>query len=267
MQNNLRICFIGDIYSSEGRKTVKKILPKIYREKDIDFTIANGENLAGGLGITRKIADNLMDYGINCFTSGNHIWRRDDIYKLIERDYPVIRPANYPEGVPGFGYKVFTKKNKKVAVMNLLGRTFMDNIDCPFQEADKIIKEIEDEVDFIICDFHAETTSEKMAMGWYLSGRVDAVLGTHTHIPTNDERILEGETGYITDVGMTGSFNSVIGVRKDIIINRFLTSLSEKFKQGKGDKWFNSVIMDFDLEMNSIVDITFYQERGVGNYG
>jgi len=261
MQNKLKICFIGDIYGKMGRRVVRKLLPKYIKENDIDFVIANGENLAGGAGITNRTMKQILDAGVDCITSGNHIWRRRDIFDILEEGYPVLRPANYPTEVPGDLFKVFTVKNIKIGVFNLLGRTFLENVDNPFTVGEKIVKLMKKESDIIICDFHAETTSEKMAMGWFLDGDVDAVLGTHTHIQTSDERILNKGTGYITDAGMTGSHDSVIGVRKDIIIERFRTSLPVKFKPGKGDSWFNGVKLEFNDK--KLEKITRIQKRGV----
>lgn len=262
MQNSYKICFIGDIYASPGRRAVKKVLPWLIKEKDIDFTIANAENLAGGAGVTRNTIKKMLDAGVDCFTSGNHIWRRKDIYNLLKSNYPILRPANYPEDVPGREYQIFKKRGMKIAVFNLLGRTFLaNNVDCPFKKGEIIYDRVKNNVDLIFCDFHAETTSEKMAMGWHLNGKVDVLVGTHTHIPTSDERILDKNTAYITDVGMTGSFDSVIGVKKNIIINRFRTGLPERFESAKRNHWFNAVIVEF--ENKKAKSITRYQKRKV----
>ncbi|NLM44679.1 MAG: TIGR00282 family metallophosphoesterase [Clostridiales bacterium] len=239
----MTILFIGDIFGRTGRRLLKDNLKKIIEKYKIDFTIANGENSAGGIGITKEIYTELISYGIDVITLGNHAWAQKQIFDFIDDANRLVRPANYPYGTPGKPYVIIESKGKKIAVINLCGRVFMDCLECPFKTADKILNEIEKKADIIILDFHAEATSEKVAMGWYLDGRVSAVLGTHTHVQTADERVLPKGTGYITDVGMTGPINSVLGVKKDIIIKKFLTSLPSKFEAAEDSGQINGVIL------------------------
>lgn len=221
----VKIIFIGDIVGKAGRKAVAQVLPKLIAKYQPDFVIANGENASHGSGITLKSVEELKEAGVRCVTSGNHIWsRKEDIGVLDNEIMPVLRPSNYPEPCPGVGAVVLENNGHKLLVANLQGRLFMkDAVSDPFRELDKILSE--NSADYSLVDFHAEVTSEKMALGWYASERkVTAVVGTHTHIPTNDARILDGQTAYITDVGMTGPINSVLGVDKNIILEKFLTS-------------------------------------------
>lgn len=222
----MNILFIGDIFASAGRSIVADKLHRILTTEYIDLAIANAENSAGGFGITPLIAEELFKMGLEVLTSGNHIWDKREIFDYLDRETRLIRPANYVSDLPGRGYTtVRTKKGVQVAVLNLQGRSHMPATECPFRTADRILQEIDPAVKVRFVDFHAELTSEKMAMGWYLNGRVSAVVGTHTHIPTADTRILSGGTAYQTDAGMTGPYNSVIGVDKEIILKRFLSTL------------------------------------------
>jgi len=241
----LRTVFIGDIVGEKGRKTVKRLLGSIKEKFQPDFVIANGENAAGGFGITPEIADELFMYGIDIITSGNHIWDKKEINSYLDSYKPIIRPANYPEGVPGRGMVSLEKGGKLITVINLQGRVFMNNlIDCPFKTADKLLSSAEiPRKSPIFVDFHAEATSEKQAMIHYLSGRVAAVIGTHTHVPTADAEI-SNQTAFITDAGMTGSFDSVIGFRKKETINRFLYGLPQRFVTNGADKRLCGVIVD-----------------------
>jgi len=243
----LKVLFLGDIFGKPGREVVKNKLKSIIDENDIDFTIANGENSAGGIGITPVICKTLLESGIDVITSGNHIYKKKEIYDYIEKEPRLLKPANFPPGTPGKGYHVMTdRKNNKIGIVNICGRIFVDYYDCPFRCVDKVLEKIRKETRTIIVDFHAEVTSEKIAMGWYLDGRVSAVLGTHTHVQTADERVLPGGTAYITDVGMVGPRDSVIGVERENILKRFLTMMPQKFIVAEGDYLLNAVIVDID---------------------
>ncbi len=248
-----RVLFVGDVIGRPGRVAVGITLSELKKRYKPQLVIANGENLAGGLGITRETAEELFSYGVDILTTGNHVWDRKEILEYIDLDNRILRPANYPEGVPGKGHVVLYAKRESgtsaqypVAIFNLSGRIFMDPLDDPFAAATDIIPKLREEANIIILDFHAEATSEKIAMGWYLDGEVSAVIGTHTHVQTADETILPNHTAYITDVGMTGPIDSVIGVRKDLIIQKFLTQMPVKFDVAKGDVILAGVIVDID---------------------
>lgn len=241
----MKILFIGDIVGRGGRAIVRSLLPALKQAYSIDVVIANGENSAAGVGITKKVYDELMLMGIDVITTGNHIWDRREFLPDIEQCTNLIRPANYPDGVPGKGYGIFTSKPLRYGVTNLLGRIFMPCMGCPFRAADKLIEKIKAETPIMIVDFHGEATSEKNALAWYLDGKVSAVIGTHTHVQTSDERILPQGTAYITDVGMVGAYDSVIGVRKEQIIKRFLLGMPEHFEpERKGPGLFNALMID-----------------------
>jgi metallophosphoesterase (TIGR00282 family) len=256
---------IGDIVGRPGRKAIREILPRLVKSHKVDFVLANGENAAGGNGITWDIADELFSYGIDVLTTGNHVWDKREVFDFINDQPRVIRPGNYPPGSPGNGSGVFSDlRGVKVGVVNLSGRVFLPALDCPFRKADEILTGIGQETPIIVLDFHAEATSEKMAMGWYLDGRVSAVVGTHTHVQTADERVLPGGTAYISDVGMTGPRDSVIGVKKEIIVDRFLTHMPRRFEVASGPYQFNAVLLDLDEvdgRANSI-DRLFITEEG-----
>ncbi len=246
----IKILFIGDIVGKLGRETVKKVLPGLKKEKEIDLVIANAENLAHGMGVTEKTIQGMLTAGIDFFTSGNHIWDKKDYQEVFEK-FPdkLIRPANYPEDVPHKGYFVTKVGGYRVLILNLIGRVFFsDDYNCPFREATKVLNESGGEqLGATIVDFHAEATSEKNALGFYLDGQVSAVLGTHTHIQTADHRILSEGTAYITDVGMTGPIDSVLGIKKEIIIKKFLTQLPQKFEiQDEGEGIFNAMYLEID---------------------
>ncbi len=243
------ILAVGDIMGRPGRDAVRQLLPSLKKEYNIDFVIANGENAAGGKGITPPIAQNLHDYGIDVITGGNHIWANREIYKVIDIDPKLLRPANFPAdvGIPGNGFSVYEIGNDiKIGIVNLIGRIFMRPYDCPFRAAEKIVKELQKQTRLIAVDFHAEATSEKVALGWFLDGKVSAVIGTHTHVQTADERILPGGTAYITDCGMTGARDSIIGVKKDIIIDNFLKMMPVKHSIATEDVWLNGVVITAD---------------------
>lgn len=244
----MRILFLGDIVGKPGREAVKRFLKSLQLEYEIDVVIANGENAAAGKGLTKEIADELYGYGIEFLTMGNHVWDNRDIMNFIDRESKLIRPANYPIGAPGQGYGFIRVKGKKVGVLNLSGRIFLPPLEDPFSGAIRYINQMKQETPIIILDFHAEATSEKVALGWFLDGKVSAVLGTHTHIQTADARVLPQGTAYITDVGMTGPRDSVLGVKKEIIINRFLTQLPAKFELATGAIQMNAVVLDIDEE-------------------
>lgn len=242
----MRILFIGDIYASHGRKIVAEHLKSIVAEQKIDLTIANVENSAGGFGVTPQIAEDFLSLGVDCMTSGNHIWDKREIYDYLNRQKRLIRPANYPNA-PGSGLYIGEAGNGvKFAAMNLQGRTYMVPTDCPFQTADRLLQQIPDDVRIRFVDFHAEVTSEKVAMGWHLNGRVTAVVGTHTHIPTADTRILPGGTAYQTDAGMTGPYDGVIGVQRDLVLYKFKTGMPVKMDAADGSIELHSVVIDAD---------------------
>ncbi|MCH7736610.1 MAG: TIGR00282 family metallophosphoesterase [Chloroflexi bacterium] len=241
----MRILMIGDVIGKPGREAVRAVLPGLKREKSIDFVICNGENTAGGYGITEDTASELLDSGVDVLTSGNHIWDKKEIIPLLDEGLPLIRPANYPKA-PGRGYI----HKGGVTVINLMGRVFMASLDCPFRTADALLDRFKEEGEskVIIVDFHAEATSEKQAMGWYLDGRVSGVLGTHTHVGTIDARILPNGTAYLTDVGMTGPRDSVIGSNVDTVLERFLTSMPNRLSVAAGPCVLNAALVDVDEE-------------------
>lgn len=245
----MRILFIGDIVGRTGRSTTAALVPRLVEERGIDMTIANCENAAGGIGITPRLGRELLDTGIDVLTSGNHVWDKREAFEFLSSCDRVLRPANYPPGAAGRGSGVFrTRNGKDVGVVNLQGRVFMQEIDCPFRTGSELLRELRERTPVLVVDVHAEATSEKLALGWYLSGQASAVLGTHTHIQTADERILDGHTAYITDVGMTGPFDSVIGIRKDLSIARFVTQLPQRFEAASGAGQLNGVVIDVDEE-------------------
>jgi metallophosphoesterase (TIGR00282 family) len=242
----VKILLIGDIVGKVGRNLVKSLLPSVISRFKIDLTIANCENAAGGFGITEKIAGELFSYGINVMTSGNHIWDKKEAVSFLAKEDLILRPANFPPGVPGKGSIVYPVNGMKVGVINVSGRVFMNLMDCPFRSVDREIEWIKSETNICIIDFHGEATSEKIAFGYYLDGRVSAVIGTHTHVQTADEKILPKGTAYITDVGMTGPIHSVIGVDIEEILDRFLTQMPRKFNTAKGEGIFSGVIVDIN---------------------
>jgi metallophosphoesterase (TIGR00282 family) len=248
----MRILFIGDIFGRPGRTIVKDRLPGLVKKHAIDLVIANGENSAAGFGITPQLAEDLLNLGIDVITTGNHVWDKREIVDYFESAdgdvhnpaRRVLRPANYPADMPGWGLYEGEKAGVPYAVINLQGRVFMAANDDPFRKVDEILKTVRAKVIFV--DIHAEATSEKVSMGWYLDGRVSVVVGTHTHIPTADERVLPKGTAYITDVGMTGPFEGVIGVQKELVIGRFLTNMPARFEPATGDVRLCAVVVDCD---------------------
>lgn len=243
----VRICFIGDIVGKPGRRAVAEHLYDLVDAHQLDLTIANCENAAGGFGVTPAILKQLFAYGIDVLTSGNHIWDKREVLEVIESERRLLRPANYPPAQPGFGSVVVeTAGGVPVAVLNLSGRVFMASYDCPFRTADAVLPELAEAAKVIIVDMHAEATSEKQAMGYYLDGRVSAIIGTHTHVQTADERLLAGGTAYITDVGMTGPTESVIGVIKELALKRFLTLQPQKMETASGRTHFSACLIEVD---------------------
>ncbi len=243
----MKILMVGDIIGKAGRQALERVLRKVIADHKIEFTIANGENAAGGMGITPTIAIEFLDQGVDVLTSGNHIWAKKEIIPFLDEEPRILRPANYPPKVPGRGKGVFRSGNgQKVGVLNLEGRVFMKHLDCPFRVGEKEVELLRKETNMILVDFHAEATSEKMAMGWFLDGKVSAVLGTHTHVQTGDERILNEGTAFITDVGMTGPLASVIGIRKQVALERLLTQIPWKFDVATEGIELQGVVIEVD---------------------
>lgn len=242
----MKILFIGDVVGKSGRTAVKAILPELTARYEIDFIIANGENLAGGFGITEKVASEIFNAGIHVITTGNHVWDKKEALTYTAKESRVLRPLNYPPGVPGSGSVIQIVNGRKIAVMNVSGRVFMSNMDCPFRTSENEIKRLREATDIIIVDFHGEATSEKLAYGYFVDGKVSAVVGTHTHVQTSDEKILKAGTAYITDVGMTGPADSIIGVEKEQVIERFLLQIPQRFEIARGPAIFEAVIIDID---------------------
>lgn len=241
----MRILFVGDVVGVPGRRVFKAALPRLRDELQPDLVVVNGENVAGGSGLTPPTVDELFRGGADVITSGNHAWDRKEIVPLLERNERILRPANYPDPAPGGGVCLAQARDgSTVAVINLMGRVFLPALDDPFRTADAILREIGDRARVVLVDFHAEATSEKVAFGWYLDGRVTAVVGTHTHVPTADARVLPGGTAYVTDVGMTGPYDSVIGVDKQQVIERFLTQRPIRFSPATGDARLAAVLIE-----------------------
>ncbi|MFC1950054.1 TIGR00282 family metallophosphoesterase [Chloroflexota bacterium] len=245
------ILTIGDIIGRPGRQAVQEILSDLLQQYGMDLIIANAENVAGGIGLTSTTAEELLSAGVNVLTSGNHIWAQKEIIPYLDGEMPILRPLNYPPSVPGRGYMV----NSQVMVVNLIGRTFMGDFDCPFRAMDELLDELESKPPVIIVDFHAEATSEKMAMGRYLDGRVSAVLGTHTHVGTIDAQLLPQGTAYVTDIGMTGPINSIIGDDIEAVIQRFLTIIPHHLPVGKGKVMFNAILVRVDEDSGKAISI------------
>ena len=244
----MRILFIGDVVGRPGREAVRALLPGLKKDLAPDIVIANGENCAGGLGVTKDTATELLDAGVEVLTLGNHVFAKKDVYKFLDDEPRVVRPANYPAGCPGRGWAIYKDScGRRVGVVNLCGRVYMnEHFDDPFRMADRILKELSEQTRVILVDFHAEVTSEKGAMAWYLDGRVTAVIGTHTHVPTADERVLPQGTACISDVGMTGPENSVLGVKKELIIQKFLSQMPNKFEVADGPVALSAVLVEAD---------------------
>jgi len=253
---------MGDVVGEPGRRAIKMLLPKLKSSEKLDFTIANAENVAGGSGVTPSLADELLDSGVDVLTSGDHIWKKKEIFGYIDTCKRLIRPANYPQGAPGAGSTVVkSDSGVSVGVINIIGRVFMQALECPFKAAKAEVDRIKDKARVIIVDMHAEATSEKVALGWYLDGTVSAILGTHTHVQTADEKILPYGTAFISDVGMTGPFDGVIGRKKEQILQRFLTSLPMKFEIAEGDIQLQGVVVDIDDKTGKANSIKRIQKK------
>lgn len=257
----MRILFIGDIIGKPGRKAVRDLVPKLVERYLVDLVIANGENAAGGFGITQKIADELFSYGVNLITTGNHIWDKKEILDCLDTDIGIIRPGNYPPGAPGNGSRIIeTPGGERLTVINASGRVFMDQVDCPFRYLDKAVEEAKEISPAILVDFHAEATSEKRAMGKYLDGRVSCIFGTHTHVQTADEHITSKGTAYLTDAGMTGATDSVIGMRADEPISKFLTGIPKRFETASKGIELQGVVAEIDYENGRCVFVERIKE-------
>lgn len=256
----MRVLFIGDIVGSPGREAVKVLVPKLKKEKAIDIVLANAENAAGGTGLTPKVADELFASGCDCLTTGDHIWKRQEVLKIIDHPY-ILRPLNLAPNIPGKGYCVLKKNNFKLGIINLQGRVFMPAIDCPFRAVRQIIPILKEETAVILVDMHAEATSEKVAMGHFLDGLVSAVVGTHTHIQTADEKLLKGGTAYLSELGMCGPYDSVIGQEKSKIIERFLTGMPTRFEVASGDIQLHGAVIEIDETTGKARSIERVQER------
>ncbi len=258
----MNILCIGDVVGKPGRVAIEKLLPEIKKEYNIDLTIVNAENSAAGSGLTSGLAKELLQFGCDVLTLGDHVWDQREIYEYLNTAKEIVRPANFPEGVPGQGFCIYQAKNGvNVGVITLLGRTFMRySVDCPFRKLKAIVDEIKKQTSVIVLDMHAETTSEKNAIGHFIDGEISVVFGTHTHIQTADEKILSKGTAYITDLGMTGPYDSVIGQNKDQIIQRFLTSMPVRFKVASGDVKLHGIVVDVDEYSGKARKITRIQK-------
>ncbi len=242
----MRVLVVGDVVGRPGRQTVAEVVPSLRRERGLDLVVANGENAAGRAGITPGVAEELWNAGVDVITLGDHAWDQKEIVPALDELAGIVRPANYP-AAPGRGWLVVEAAGLRLAVLNLLGRVFLPiHPDCPFRTADRVLAELDGRVDAVLVDFHAEATSEKVALGWYLAGRVTALVGTHTHVQTADERILPGGTAYVTDAGMTGPADGVIGVEREAVLKRFLTQMPASFAPAKGARQFNGVLVEVD---------------------
>lgn len=258
----MKILFIGDIVGSPGREAVKSLLPQLQEEFQLDFVIANAENAAGGSGITLKVAQDLFASGVEVLTSGDHIWKKREILEFINTEERILRPLNFPAGAAGRGYAIFrSKKGLAVGVVNLQGRVFMEALDCPFKTVRQAQEELAGQTKIIIVDIHAEATSEKVALGWYLDGKVSAILGTHTHIQTADEKILPQGTAYITDAGMTGPMDSVIGRRVEDVLERFITCIPVRFEVAKDNVQLQGVVLEIDQDSGKAKSIIRIQRK------
>jgi metallophosphoesterase (TIGR00282 family) len=251
----MNILMIGDVFGDPGRAAVARLVPRLRQEHAIDFCVINVENAAGGSGVTPAMARQFLEQGADVMTSGNHIWNRREIVEYITRENLLLRPANFPTGTPGVGAVTVKAGPHRVAVLNLMGRVFMSPIDCPFRKADELLPELRRETPIVLVDMHAEATSETVAMGWHLDGRVSAVVGTHRHVQTADERVLPGGTAYLTDLGMTGPTDGVIGVDREIILQRFLTQMPVRFEPARGPAALHGAVIVVDPDSGRASDI------------
>ncbi len=244
----MNVLMIGDIFGEPGRRALETLLPRLRREHEIDLTVVNVENAAAGFGVTPQLCRGFLDQGVDVMTSGNHIWDKKEIIEYIAKENLLLRPANFPPGTPGTGFVTVKSGPYRVGVLNLMGRVFMQPNDCPFQKADEIVPQLRRDTPVILVDMHCEATSESQAMGWYLDGRVSAVVGTHRHVQTADERILPKGTAYITDLGMTGPVDGVIGVDRDLILQKFISQMPVRFEPAKGPAALHGVVIAVDPE-------------------
>lgn len=260
----MNILFIGDIVGKPGRRAIAGELGRLREQHEVDLCIGNGENAAGGFGLSPEVAEDLFSLGIDVLTSGNHIFDKREIFSYLTHESRVLRPANYPLETPGSGSLLIkTDKGDPVGVLNLMGRVFIDTVDCPFKKADEEIKKLSDKTKVIFVDFHAEVTSEKNAIGWYLDGKVSAVIGSHTHVQTADEKILPKGTAYLTDAGMTGPENSVIGIKTETAIHRFITHMPKRFETANGDAQLNGALIKIDSQSGKAKSIQRIQVKSV----
>ncbi len=258
----LRLLFVADVVGKAGRQAIERLLPSLMEERSVDFCLLNAENAAGGAGLTQAVAASFFDRGVDVLTSGNHIWDNREIFRFIDDEPRILRPANYAPSVPGRGFGRFRARNgTQLLVANLQGRVFMETVDCPFRTIEEILSAESSLPPIRVVDFHAEATSEKQAMGWFLDGRVTAVIGTHTHVPTADERLLPGGTAYITDVGMTGPHDSVIGVKKEGAIHRMTTKLPVRFETATGDVRLSGLYVECDTHSGKALRVERIQRR------
>jgi 2',3'-cyclic-nucleotide 2'-phosphodiesterase len=240
----VKLLFIGDVVGAPGRRALAAVLPKLCEEHQPDWVVVNGENASGGIGLNARNARELLDLGVDAITLGNHSFRHRDIYPVLDSDAPIVRPSNYPKGDPGRGHVVVERDGRTLAVVNLMGSVFLDVARSPFPEVDAVLRDLRGRADHVLVDFHAEATSEKVAMGWHLDGRATAVVGTHTHVPTADARVLPEGTAFITDVGMTGARDGVIGADREHALRRFLTATPVKLETASGDPWVMGVLIE-----------------------
>ncbi|MBN1687927.1 MAG: TIGR00282 family metallophosphoesterase [Candidatus Omnitrophica bacterium] len=258
----MKILIGGDVVGKPGRKACAEVIPQIKREEKIDFVIINAENAAGGSGITEATTEELFGCGIDCLTTGDHVFKKKEAEQLIQEDHRILRPANFPSMVPGEGKGIYqTRTGIKIGVINLIGRVFLKTVECPFETARKLVEELRNKVDIIVVDFHAEATSEKIAMGWYLDGKVSGIFGTHTHVQTADETILPQGTAYITDVGMCGPYKSIIGRDIESVLHMFITQMPARFEMAKDDVRFSGVIFEMDLDEKRAVSVKRIHRR------
>jgi metallophosphoesterase (TIGR00282 family) len=248
----VKLIFVGDVVAGIGRRTLAGLLPGLRERHRPDFVVVNGENAAGGVGITRKTAEELFELGADAITLGNHAYRHREVYEYLDREPRIVRPANYPRGSPGRGHTVVERNGERLGVVNLSGQLFLSAVRSPFAEADALLAELRGKADAVLVDMHAEATSEKVAMGWHIDGRALACVGTHTHVATADARVLPGGTAYVTDVGMTGPRGGVIGVKREQALERFLTLTQVRFETSDEDPWLNAVVVEGDADGRAV---------------
>lgn len=256
----MKFLIIGDIVGRMARNILKTQLTNIIENNEIQFVIANGENASGGNGLTYKNAQELFSYGIDVITMGNHVWDKKEITQYIDEETRLVRPSNYPSPCPGRGYTIINKNNIKIGIINLSGRVFLNPLDCPFKTFEKDYNHLKTNTDIIILDFHGEATAEKVAMGWFVDGKISLIYGTHTHIQTADEKILTKGTGYITDIGMTGPYYSVLGIDRDIIIEKFITQRPIRFEIASGPIEINGIIVEINEKNGKCLKIERFNQ-------